>query len=92
MDEVMRKHLSERMREALARGDMEELQRAQVDAMCAQMECQEHMAWRVKKIEGYIDRREAKAEGAKWAAKALFALSSAGGGAVALKVIQALLS
>ena len=91
MDEVMRKHLSERMREALARGDMEELQRAQVDAMCAQMECQEHMAGRVKKIEGYIDRREAKAEGAGLMLKLIGALGCAGGGAAVMRVAQALL-
>ena len=91
MDEVMRKHLSERMRDALTRGDMGELQRAQVDAMCAQMECQEHMAGRVKKIEGYIERREAKAEGASLMLKVIGAVGFAGGGAAAMKLLQALI-
>lgn len=92
MDTILRTQLENRLRAAIEANDQKEYRIALLDVQVAQMLCQEKTAQRVKTLEQYIHDAEQRAQGAKWAAKALFALSSAGGGAVALKVIQALLS
>lgn len=91
MDSILRTQLENRLRAAIEANDQKEYRIALLDVQVAQMLCQEKTAQRVKTLEQYIHDAEQRAQGAKWAAKALFALSSAGGGAVALKVIQALL-
>lgn len=92
MDSILRTQLENRLRAAIEANDQKEYRIALLDVQVAQMLCQEKTAQRVKTLEQYIHDAEQRAQGAKWAAKALFALSSAGGGAVALKVIQVLLS
>ena len=92
MDTILRTQLENRLRAAIESGDQKAYRIALLDVQTAQMQCQENTAQRVKALEVYIHDAEQRAQGAKWAAKAIFALSSASGGAVALKVIQALLS
>lgn len=92
MDTILRTQLENRLRAAIEANDQKEYRIALLDVQVAQMLCQEKTAQRVKTLEQYIHDAEQRAQGAKWAAKALFAISSASGGAVALKVIQALLS
>ncbi len=92
MDSILRSQLENRLRAAIEANDQKAYRIALLDVQVAQMLCQEKTAQRVKTLEQYIHDAEQRAQGAKWAAKAIFALSSAGGGAVALKVIQALLS
>ena len=92
MDPILRTQLEARLRAAIESGDHKAYRIALLDVQIAQMQCQEKTAQRVKTLEQYVHDAEQRAQGAKWAAKALFAISSAGGGAVALKVIQALLS
>ena len=92
MDTILRTQLENRLREAIEANDQKAYRIALLDVQVAQMQCQEKTAQRVKTLEQYVHDAEQRAQGAKWAAKALFAISSAGGGAVALKVIQALLS
>ena len=92
MDTILRTQLENRLRAAIEDNDQKAYRIALLDVQVAQMLCQEKTAQRVKTLEQYIHGAEQRAQGAKWAAKALFALSSAGGGAVALKVIQVLLS
>lgn len=92
MDSILRSQLENRLRAAIEANDQKEYRIALLDVQVAQMLCQEKTAQRVKTLEQYIHDAEQRAQGAKWAAKALFALSSASGGAVALKVFQALLS
>ena len=92
MDTILRTQLENRLRAAIEDNDQKAYRIALLDVQVAQMLCQEKTAQRVKTLEQYIHDAEQRAQGAKWAAKALFALSSAGGGAVALKVIQVLLS
>ena len=92
MDSILRSQLENRLRAAIEANDQKAYRIALLDVQVAQMQCQEKTAQRVKSLEVYIHDAEQRAKGAKWAAKALFALSSAGGGAVALKVVQALLS
>ena len=92
MDTILRSQLEARLRAAIEAGDQKAYRIALLDVQVAQMQCQEKTAQRVKTLEQYVHDAEQRAKGAQWAAKALFALSSAGGGAVALKVIQALLS
>ena len=92
MDTILRTQLEKRLRAAIEANDQKAYRIALLDVQVAQMQCQEKTAQRVKTLEQYVHDAEQRAQGAKWAAKALFALSSAGGGAVALKVIQALLS
>ena len=92
MDGILRTQLEARLRAAIESGDQKAYRIALLDVQIAQMQCQEKTAQRVKTLEQYVHDAEQRAKGAQWAAKALFALSSAGSGAVALKVIQALLS
>ena len=92
MDTILRTQLENRLRAAIEANDQKAYRIALLDVQVAQMQCQEKTAQRVKTLEQYVHDAEQRAQGAKWAAKALFAISSAGGGAVALKVIQALLS
>ena len=92
MDTILRTQLENRLRAAIEANDQKEYRIALLDVQVAQMLCQEKTAQRVKTLEQYVHDAEQRAKGAKLAAKAIFALSSAGGGAVALKVIQALLS
>lgn len=92
MDTILRTQLENRLRAAIEANDQKAYRIALLDVQVAQMLCQEKTAQRVKTLEQYVHDTEQRAQGAKWAAKAIFALSSAGGGAVALKVIQALLS
>ena len=92
MDTILRTQLENRLRAAIEANDQKAYRIALLDVQVAQMQCQEKTAQRVKALEVYIHDAEQRAQGAKWAAKALFAISSASGGAVALKVIQALLS
>lgn len=92
MDNILRTQLENRLRAAIESGDQKAYRIALLDVQVAQMQCQEKTAQRVKTLEQYVHDAEQRAQGAKWAAKALFAISSAGGGAVALKIAQALLS
>lgn len=92
MDTILRTQLENRLRAAIEANDQKAYRIALLDVQVAQMQCQEKTAQRVKTLEQYVHDAEQRAQGAKWAAKALFALSSAGGGAVALKAIQAILS
>lgn len=92
MDSILRSQLESRLRAAIEANDQKAYRIALLDVQVAQMLCQEKTAQRVKTLEQYVHDAEQRAQGAKWAAKAIFALSSAGGGAVALKVIQSLLS
>ena len=92
MDAILRTQLENRLRAAIESGDQKAYRIALLDVQVAQMQCQEKTAQRVKTLEQYVHDAEQRAKGAQWAAKALFALSSAGGGAVALKAIQAILS
>ena len=92
MDPILRTQLENRLRAAIESGDQKAYRIALLDVQVAQMQCQEKTAQRVKTLEQYVHDAEQRAQGAKWAAKALFAISSAGGGAVALKAIQVLLS
>lgn len=92
MDHILRTQLENRLREAIEANDQKAYRIALLDVQVAQMQCQEITAQRVKTLEQYVHDAEQRAQGAKWAAKALLALSSASGGAVALKVAQALLS
>ena len=92
MDTILRTQLENRLRAAIEDNDQKAYRIALLDVQVAQMLCQEKTAQRVKTLEQYIHDTEQRAQGAKLAAKAIFALSSASGGAVALKIIQALLS
>ena len=92
MDAILRTQLENRLRAAIEANDQKAYRIALLDVQVAQMLCQEKTAQRVKTLEQYIHDTEQRAQGAKLAAKAIFALSSASGGAVALKIIQALLS
>lgn len=92
MDSILRSQLENRLRAAIEANDQKAYRIALLDVQVAQMLCQEKTAQRVKTLEQYVHDAEQRAKGAKLAAKAIFALSSAGGGAVALKVVQALLS
>lgn len=88
MDTILRTQLENRLRAAIEANDQKAYRIALLDVQVAQMLCQEKTAQRVKTLEQYIHDAEQRAQGAKWAAKALLALSSAAGGAAYLKFIQ----
>lgn len=90
MDPILRTQLEARLRAAIESGDQKAYRIALLDVQIAQMQCQEKTAQRVKALEVYIHDAEQRAQGAKWAAKALIALSSASGGAAILKLLEAL--
>ena len=88
MDTILRTQLENRLRAAIEANDQKEYRIALLDVQVAQMLCQEKTAQRVKTLEQYVRDAEQRAQGAKWAAKALLAISSAAGGAAYLKFIQ----
>lgn len=88
MDTILRTQLENRLRAAIESGDQKAYRIALLDVQVAQMQCQEKTAQRVKTLEQYVHDAEQRAQGAKWAAKALIALYSATGGAAFLKFIQ----
>lgn len=91
MDPILRSQLEARLRAAIESGDQKAYRIALLDVQIAQMQCQEKTAQRVKALEVYIHDAEQRAQGAKFAAKALLALGSASGGAAILKLLEALL-
>ncbi len=91
MDSILRSQLEARLRAAIESGDQKAYRIALLDVQVAQMQCQEKTAQRVKTLEQYVHDAEQRAQGAKWAAKALLALSSASGGAAILKILETLI-
>ena len=90
MDALLTRQLENRMRAALESDDPKAYRRALFDVQIAQMQCQTKTALRVKTLERFVSDFTQQAKGARWGLRLAAGLLAAGGGAAALKLIQAL--
>lgn len=83
--------LERRLNEAVASGDPHEVEKAHSAISLAMMDCQLKTATRVKDMVVKIDSVVNMAKGAKIAAKVVYAVLGAGGGAILMKVLEKIL-
>lgn len=88
MTEELKDALTRRLEEAVESGDPKEIQRAHTAIDKAMMDCQLKTATRVKQMYAKIDEVCNMIKGAKIAARIMYAVGGAGGGALLMAVLK----